>query len=53
MYEAVIPKNTVIPSELISWKLVKERRKNENAVDAQDKKTASLDFSHPFARKIE
>lgn len=44
MYETDIPAKSVMPSELMSLKLVKESSKNENAVESADINTASFDF---------
>lgn len=53
MYEAVIPQNSVNPSELMTLKPVKDNSKNEKAVEANDINTASFDFLPPPILKME
>ena len=53
IYEAEIPTDKSIPSELISLKLVKESSKNENTVDKHAANTAISDCLPPLDLKIE
>ena len=53
IYEAAIPTDKSIPSELISLKLVKDSKKNENTVDKHAANTAISDCLPPLDLKIE
>jgi len=52
IYELVIPKNKIKPSELINLKLVNDNSKNENAVEMQEINIASLEFLVPLSLNI-
>ena len=52
-YETVNPTERINPRELISLKLVKARRRKENTVVAQDKRTESDESFLQPARNTE
>lgn len=53
IYELTSPSASTNPSELINLKLVRDNKKNENALVAHEINSASLEFLTPLKRNIE